>query len=79
MRTTPPAPASHSVPPRTTASDASGRGDWVRRMRRHIGWLFVVKLTLLTLLFVFFFSASHRPEIGAAQVSDRIKLESATP
>jgi hypothetical protein len=54
-------------------------GDWKRLLRRHIGWVITVKLVLLTLLFVFFFSASHRPEIGASQVSDRIQLESATP
>ena len=65
--------------PPSAANDASGRSVWVRQLRRHIGWLFVVKLTLLALLFAFFFSASHRPEIGAAQVSDRIKLEGAKP
>jgi hypothetical protein len=48
---------------------------WRSRLRRHLGWVIAVKVALITLLFVLFFSAAHRPRIDPAGVSDHLQLE----
>ena len=47
---------------------------WVVRLRRHLTWVIAVKLVVITLLFVLFFSSSHRPSIDADGVSDHLRL-----
>lgn len=47
---------------------------WAQRLRRHLGWVVAAKLVLIVLLFLFFFSASHRPEIDADGVFHHLQL-----
>lgn len=56
-------------------SSATQRPGWRARLRRHLAWVIVVKVALIVLLFLFFFSAGHRPEIDPAGVSDRLQLK----
>jgi hypothetical protein len=48
---------------------------WAQRLRRHIAWVIAVKIALIALLFVLFFSADHRPRIDPSGVSDRLRLD----
>lgn len=52
---------------------------WFARLRRHIGWLLLVKLALLAALFALFFSAAHRPDVNAASISERLQLQGDKP
>ncbi|PIQ37276.1 MAG: hypothetical protein COW59_08035 [Lysobacterales bacterium CG17_big_fil_post_rev_8_21_14_2_50_64_11] len=52
---------------------------WFARLRRHIGWMLLVKLALLAGLFTLFFSAAHRPDIDAAAISERLQLQGNPP
>ena len=52
---------------------------WFARLRRHIGWMLLVKLALLAALFALFFSAAHRPDVDAASISERLQLQGDKP
>jgi hypothetical protein len=56
----------------TIASLAGARGDWRRRMRGELWWIFLVKLAALTLLWVLFFSAAHHAVIDGQSVSRQL-------
>jgi len=50
-------------------------GDWRRRLRRGIGWALVVKLIALAVLWTFFFSPAHRPDMTAEGVGAQLVVE----
>lgn len=52
---------------------------WLARLRRHIGWMLLIKLAMLAGLFALFFSAAQRPDVDAASVSERLHLEGNSP
>ncbi|MDX2300142.1 MAG: hypothetical protein NW204_10480 [Xanthomonadaceae bacterium] len=52
---------------------------WFARLRRHIGWMLLVKFALLAALFALFFSAAHRPDVDAASISERLQLQGDKP
>jgi hypothetical protein len=45
---------------------------WWPALRRHLGWVIAAKLGLLALLYVFFFSPPHRPEVDAEAMGRRL-------
>ena len=47
---------------------------WAPRLRRHLIWTIALKLALVALLFVLFFSPEHRPQLDPSGVSDRLRL-----
>jgi hypothetical protein len=51
------------------------RADWRRRLRRGIGWALVVKLIALIVLWAFFFSPAHRPDVTAESVGAQLVVE----
>jgi hypothetical protein len=42
---------------------------------RHLGWIVLLKLAALTLLWLTFFSPSHRPRVDAELTSQRLAVE----
>jgi hypothetical protein len=49
--------------------------NWRARLTRDIGWSLLIKLGLLTLLWSFFFSGSHRCRVDGPATASRLALE----
>jgi hypothetical protein len=49
-----------------------GATDWRRRLRRGIAWTIALKLVALILLWAFFFSPAHRPEMTPERVESQL-------
>jgi hypothetical protein len=47
---------------------------WRSRLTRDIGWLLLIKLGLLTLLWALFFSGSHRCRVDGPATANRLAL-----
>jgi len=47
---------------------------WRSRLTRDVGWLLLIKLGLLTLLWAFFFSGSHRCRVDGPATAARLAL-----
>jgi hypothetical protein len=47
---------------------------WRVRLTRDVGWWFIAKLGLLTLLWAFFFSGSHRCIVDGPAAASRLSL-----
>ena len=62
------------VLPRHRGPDDAGASGWFALLRQHLVLVVAVKLVLLALLFLLFFSATHRPAPGPAAVSERLHL-----
>jgi hypothetical protein len=54
--------------PNTDPSIEPQHAGWLVMLRRHLTWLIAVKLGLLALLYVFFFSPAQRPDVDAEAV-----------
>lgn len=54
--------------PHTEASVEPQQAGWLIILRRHLTWLIAVKLGLLILLYIFFFSPAQRPDLDAEAV-----------
>jgi hypothetical protein len=48
---------------------------WRARLGRDIGWSFLVKLVLLTLLWALFFSSSHQCRVDGLATASRFGLD----
>jgi hypothetical protein len=62
------------IPIETTAQTGA-RGALVRRaLRRELGWLLLLKLLALIVLWAMFFSAAHRPTVDAVGTGRQFAL-----
>ena len=52
----------------------AGAAGWLALLRRHVLAALALKLALLAVLFLLFFSAAHRPSPGPAAVSELLHL-----
>jgi hypothetical protein len=52
----------------------TGAPGWFALLRRHLVLVITIKLALIGLLFFLFFSATHRPPAGPADVSELLNL-----
>jgi hypothetical protein len=48
------------------------RGDWKRQLRRSIGWMLLVKLAALIVLWALFFSPSDRLDVTPERVHEQM-------
>ncbi|HEY3730413.1 MAG TPA: hypothetical protein VGL28_04040 [Steroidobacteraceae bacterium] len=62
----------------TAAEAGAGGADARRALRRELGWLLLVKLLALALLWALFFSAPHRPAVDASGTGRQLAV-GATP
>jgi len=53
---------------------SSQQQTWRARLARDVGWSFFIKLGLLTLLWAFFFSGSHRCRVDGVATANRLAL-----
>ena len=56
------------------ASVAGHHPDWRRRMRGELFWIVMVKMAALALLWMLFFSATHRAAVDGESVSRRLAI-----
>jgi hypothetical protein len=63
----------------TITSVAGARPDWRRRMRGELFLIFLAKLAALTLLWMLFFSASHRAAVDGSSVSRQLGVSPTAP
>jgi hypothetical protein len=62
------------APPRQSMSAANNPAPWRSRLAREVGWYFLIKLCLLTLLWALFFSSSHRCRVDGIATAHRLAL-----